>query len=443
MKKASLCIFLFVSCSIAQPQWRQVFKADNTLPVTSLSIDIPQDKSVDPVVIFTIQRYDLNSGYTVLSYDPLTHKIDTVGINNVDQIYCQRTQHTIYSCDDARWVKRASYDTSRLLSGVARIFTGDSYDCGSDCPYSYYVLLTQTTIQSYCVLSNYCSNVPFQIFFHPTDGTILYGLTNSGLAEDHFVTCPSSLSDWTIIKRDSAPNFFYIAQDDPQTMFLNAQDTLWHSSDGGLTWSVAAMATVSAMTHVPHTNIYAAASADSLSAGLYISADGGKGFLRINPAPSFSLDADQTSGKIYAGTKGAILQFSINEPISVFDSIPGGGNVIGVAAMEGKIIYADSGGVYETDSPNAVHEPIAPNGTLSIENYPNPFSSTTTLKINGSGKITFIKIYDMLGREVADLSKQISNREILFDGSGLPAGMYACHVIANQQMTHKLIMLEK
>jgi hypothetical protein len=340
-----------------------------------------------------------------------------------------------------------------MLNGIEHIETSDILECGPECQDQYLNKLAQTTLQSSCTFSSFCNTAPYwyyyflypaqQIFFHPFDGTILFGLTDTGLVEDHFQICPHDLSTWQIIKRDSAPNFFYIAQDDPQTMFLNAQDTLWRSSDGGSTWSISAMATIGAMTHVPHTSIYAAASADSLSAGLYISANGGKSFLRISPAPSFSLDADQTSGRLFAGAKGAILQFSINEPISVFDSIPGGGNVIGIAAIDGKIIYADSGGVYETDSPNAVQEPIAPNGTLTIENYPNPFSSTTTLKLNGMGIVSSAKIYDMLGREVADLTKQVNSKEIIFDGRGLPAGIYVCRVRTESHTAQEMITLSK
>jgi hypothetical protein len=447
MKKASLCIFLFVSCSIAQPQWRQVFNADSGAFITAIKILRPLGSTIHPSITIWQGTTTYWKGDFCLRYVPASNKISLVGADSCTPFNYQPQDWDTPGpkCIYTIWESDAPYDTSRhLISSVNQTtsvwYNPPHYDIYFSNSLNLY--LQGNAVYDSCNIKNTYIGDPNgaeflypqnayttqTIFFHPTDGTILFALTDSGLAEDHFNTCPEDLSKWQLIKRDSSPNFFYIAQDDPQTMFLNAQDTLWHSSDGGLTWSISATATIGAMTHVPHTSIYAAASADSLSAGLYVSANGGKSFLRISPVPSFSLDADQTSGKLYAGTKGAILQFSINEPISVFDSIPGGGNVIGIAAIDGKIIYADSGGVYETDAPNTVQEPIAPNGTLTIENYPDPFSSTTTLKLNGSGKVSSVKIYDMLGREVADLSNQISGNEVLVDGSNLHAGIYICWV---------------
>jgi hypothetical protein len=60
-------------------------------------------------------------------------------------------------------------------------------------------------------------------------------------------------------------------------------------------------------------------------------------------------------------------------------------------------------------------------------NYPNPFSSSTTITFSLSvSNAATLKIYDALGREVADLSHQIAGTHgnIVFDGSQLPAGMY-------------------
>src|SRR5579872_6066665 len=110
MKKASLCIFLFVSCSIAQPQWRQVFKTDSSVHIKSLSVEVSQDKAVDLEVIITLLRNDFIFGSTVLSYNPKRGIADTIGINNVNANYCQQAQHTIYTCDNTRWIEHASYD---------------------------------------------------------------------------------------------------------------------------------------------------------------------------------------------------------------------------------------------------------------------------------------------------------------------------------------------
>ena len=68
------------------------------------------------------------------------------------------------------------------------------------------------------------------------------------------------------------------------------------------------------------------------------------------------------------------------------------------------------------------------NGYNLIQNYPNPFNPNTTIHYSIS-KQSFVtlKVYDLLGREVATLineEKQAGNYEVEFDGSNLPSGVY-------------------
>lgn len=72
------------------------------------------------------------------------------------------------------------------------------------------------------------------------------------------------------------------------------------------------------------------------------------------------------------------------------------------------------------------------------QNYPNPFNPTTTIKysipstqtplLRGvGGVLTTLKIYDILGREVATLvsnEQKPGNYEVQFDGKGLTSGIY-------------------
>jgi uncharacterized repeat protein (TIGR01451 family) len=63
-----------------------------------------------------------------------------------------------------------------------------------------------------------------------------------------------------------------------------------------------------------------------------------------------------------------------------------------------------------------------PEGTVSI--YPNPFSGSATLKIEGvpSGNTYLLRLFDVGGREV--ISQQVSAKETLIDGSKLDPGFY-------------------
>src|SRR5690606_11373037 len=65
---------------------------------------------------------------------------------------------------------------------------------------------------------------------------------------------------------------------------------------------------------------------------------------------------------------------------------------------------------------------------LQLENFPNPFSKSTTIRyvIDEPGHVR-LSVYDLLGRKVAVLEdgmRQAGTHEIRFDGSGLPPGSY-------------------
>ncbi len=63
------------------------------------------------------------------------------------------------------------------------------------------------------------------------------------------------------------------------------------------------------------------------------------------------------------------------------------------------------------------------------QNYPNPFNPTTTLSfVIGNSSLVTLKVYDVLGREVATLLNQVTmeqgDYQSTFDGSMLASGMY-------------------
>jgi Secretion system C-terminal sorting domain len=74
--------------------------------------------------------------------------------------------------------------------------------------------------------------------------------------------------------------------------------------------------------------------------------------------------------------------------------------------------------------------------TFSLENYPNPFSGRTTIRLNlpEPGPVRIV-IYDLTGREVRVLTDQWLTSgpyEVLFDANGLPSGTYLSRVVTAQ-----------
>ncbi len=81
------------------------------------------------------------------------------------------------------------------------------------------------------------------------------------------------------------------------------------------------------------------------------------------------------------------------------------------------------------------------------QNYPNPFNPTTTIVFNvlGSGFVS-LKVYDVLGREVATLvnrQESAGGHTVTFDASRLPSGVYFYRLEAGSYHdTKKLLFLK-
>lgn len=77
---------------------------------------------------------------------------------------------------------------------------------------------------------------------------------------------------------------------------------------------------------------------------------------------------------------------------------------------------------------------IAPSSFLLFDNYPNPFNPSTTIDFLISEKsFVTLKVYDMLGREIAELVNeelQTGSFEKTFDASSLSSGVYIYRITA-------------
>ncbi|HZW39865.1 MAG TPA: T9SS type A sorting domain-containing protein [Ignavibacteriaceae bacterium] len=81
------------------------------------------------------------------------------------------------------------------------------------------------------------------------------------------------------------------------------------------------------------------------------------------------------------------------------------------------------------------------------QNYPNPFNPSTKIKytIPKQGLVT-IKVYDVLGKEIAQLineKKNIGEYEVEFDGSRLSSGIYFYQIQAGEYLqTRKMVLMK-
>lgn len=89
----------------------------------------------------------------------------------------------------------------------------------------------------------------------------------------------------------------------------------------------------------------------------------------------------------------------------------------------------------------------APSAYSLSQNYPNPFNPATTIKYSiPEGRVVNIKVFDILGKEVAVLTNEFQNAgtyTVQFDGSSLPSGMYIYRIQAGAFTESRKLMLLK
>lgn len=88
-----------------------------------------------------------------------------------------------------------------------------------------------------------------------------------------------------------------------------------------------------------------------------------------------------------------------------------------------------------------------PEDYFLYQNYPNPFNPVTNLEfqIPNTGFVS-LKVYDILGREVATLvneEKPAGHYKVMFDASSLASGVYLYQLIADEYISSKKMILIK
>ena len=96
-----------------------------------------------------------------------------------------------------------------------------------------------------------------------------------------------------------------------------------------------------------------------------------------------------------------------------------------------------------------VNDPISadPINYLLEQNYPNPFNPVTTVnyRISKPGIVT-LKVYDLLGKEIATLVNEVRNTgsyDVIFNASGLTSGVYIYQLRVNNYVSNKKMILLK
>lgn len=106
--------------------------------------------------------------------------------------------------------------------------------------------------------------------------------------------------------------------------------------------------------------------------------------------------------------------------------------VFGISYIEMNVngnITTDKQVDYNTGTPTDVDNENSNPGNFALEqNFPNPFNPETNIKYSiNSNQFVSLKVYDVLGNEIADLineEKPAGVYEVKFNGNGLSSGIY-------------------
>ncbi|NUN09036.1 MAG: T9SS type A sorting domain-containing protein [Ignavibacteriaceae bacterium] len=154
---------------------------------------------------------------------------------------------------------------------------------------------------------------------------------------------------------------------------------------------------------------------------------------------------DDFTGRSSPGNSDISVQ-RLNQLIGFIKSDPTIGADIEVVTPEVfSVLLRKKLGLSEVDYTENIKE------FVTLENYPNPFSSKTTIRfscpVNDNNNVS-LKVFDILGKEVADLSNRINGpglQEIVFPDEGvsnIPSGIYFYRLITGkEQYTKKMILV--
>ncbi|MFN0156516.1 MAG: T9SS type A sorting domain-containing protein [Bacteroidota bacterium] len=154
---------------------------------------------------------------------------------------------------------------------------------------------------------------------------------------------------------------------------------------------------------------------------------------------------------------GGMVRYSSNSGLSwstLIEGLPAYGysgafviDTLRRRAFTGIWTDGDSMGIYVLDLDTDVAEPLqrTPTENRLFQNYPNPFNPTTVIAFRvGSGEFVSLKIYSMLGQEIATLVNEVKRPGYYtaqFDASHLPSGMYFCRLRSGDYVTSRKLLL--
>jgi len=277
------------------------------------------------------------------------------------------------------------------------------------------------------------------IFFAATDRGIIYRSLNRWVTWDSIDLGPAFK---TLFVKGKT---LFVGTDDAQT---------YRSTDFGLSWQ-----TINIGLTTKAVNTFASYGSEILVGtgdGIYISSTDGDSWIRLDPGfkDTNIMYLAVNGSNIYASLSSTDIFQSTNKGLTWTqrnDGLPV--NNIGAIATHNSNLYAalNFGGIWRrqlSDFAGLSKQISTENNELVIyPNYPNPFSSQTTISFS-TNKSEFIdvKIFDLLGKEIAHLYSGVldaGNHSFQWNSANLTLGIYTCNVRATDGSNAEQLIIVK
>ena len=284
-------------------------------------------------------------------------------------------------------------------------------------------------------------------------GDVMYGGSNSVIPSNAgglYRSTDQGLN-WTRIA-SPGPTIAPLAMLPNGYIYAGAGFGLYRSTDRGTSWQGLLMPTyVHSLAVEMNGTLYAG----TWGAGLFFSSDYGDTW---NKAGLAGLDVQclfvSPDGAVYCGTQtqGAFVRHQADTSFTPLNSGLASQGVLSFAMDRSGYLYAGSydAGVFRSASPitgiNRTTGAIPATFAL-YQNYPNPFNPTTTIRYEiPSNSLVVLKVYDILGRDVATVvnEKQAAGvKTVAFRASGLSSGVYVYRLQASEFAQSRMMLLLK
>jgi Secretion system C-terminal sorting domain len=243
-------------------------------------------------------------------------------------------------------------------------------------------------------------------------------------------------------------------------VFAGTYSGLYLSTNNGTSWTYAGLSQTIRSLAINGNNIFAGTQNWSNPNGVYLSTNNGTSWTQTSLNNQIVWSLAINGNNVFAGTYQYGVYVSTNNGTSWIQRNEGlAGYALHINAfciLNNYIFAGTDSSVYRRPLSELVGiQPISnevPQSFSLSQNYPNPFNPSTIIKFdlpsvgNGHDRFIKLKIYDILGKEVATLvneSLKPGSYEIKFDASGYSSGIYFYKLSAADFIETKKMMLIK